>query len=101
MESVEFLDSVSDKSYELVGFSEVDEELEDMLPEDYEECFHVVSGELVFSCGEAVRYILSGGDLSSERFKLLSSPGVKESMDCWYKFIAEHRRMISMFCESC
>lgn len=96
-DSVEFLESVSDRGYELVGFSDLDEELETKLPENYEECFHVVSGELVFSCGEGVRYVLSSGDVNSVRFRMLSAPLLQESVDSGYEFVARNRSMISRF----
>lgn len=94
-DSVEFLASVSDRGYELVGFSDLGGELEGKLPEGYEECFHVVSGDSVFSCGVGVRYVLSGGDLGSVRYRLVSMPVFKESIDGGYEFIAENRGLVS------
>lgn len=94
-DSVEFLASVSDRGYELVGFSDLGGELEGKLPEGYEECFHVVSGDSVFSCGVGVRYVLSGGDLGSVKYRLFSMPVFKESIDGGYEFIAENRSLVS------
>lgn len=93
-DSVEFLVSVSDRGYRLVGFSELDDELLGLLPEDYEDCFHVVSGGVVFSCGEGVRYVLSGGDLHSVRFKALKLPVVEGFVDSGYEFVARNRGYI-------
>lgn len=38
----------------LVGFSDLTDEERDRLPEDYEECAHLLTEEGVFSCGAAV-----------------------------------------------
>lgn len=41
-------------SVDLAGFSEIDEDLRQRLPDDYEECAHLVTDEAVYSCGEAI-----------------------------------------------
>ena len=41
-------------SFELVGFSELTDEQLGRLPDDYEECTHLLTDDEVYSCGEAV-----------------------------------------------
>ncbi|WP_267643343.1 DCC1-like thiol-disulfide oxidoreductase family protein [Haloarchaeobius amylolyticus] len=42
----------------IVGFSELRPALRDRLPEDYEECSHLVTDERVYSCGEGIEEAL-------------------------------------------
>jgi predicted DCC family thiol-disulfide oxidoreductase YuxK len=50
----------------IVGFAELDETLRDRLPDDYEDCAHLVTDDAVYSCGAAVEQALirteRGGD---------------------------------------
>ncbi|MFB6083386.1 MAG: DCC1-like thiol-disulfide oxidoreductase family protein [Halorientalis sp.] len=48
----EYLDDRS--TVEIVGFSELDADLRERLPEDYEECSHLVTEDAVYSCGESI-----------------------------------------------
>ena len=49
----------------IVGFSELDPDLRDRLPDDYETCSHLVAGGTVYSCGESVEQALVRTDLGS------------------------------------
>ncbi len=49
----------------LVGFSELDDDLLSRLPDDYEECAHLVTDERVYSCGAAMEEALLRSDLGS------------------------------------
>jgi len=42
----------------LVGFSELTPELRERLPEEYEECAHLVTDDAVYSCGESIEQAL-------------------------------------------
>ena len=42
----------------IVGFSELTEAERERLPEDYEECVHLLTDEGVYSCGEATEMAL-------------------------------------------
>jgi len=48
----------------LVGFSELGDypELRDRLPEDYEECSHLVTDDAVYSCGASIEEALLRSD---------------------------------------
>lgn len=48
----EFFDEHAD--VEPVGFSDLDDALRERLPEEYEDCAHLVTDERVYSCGEAI-----------------------------------------------
>lgn len=48
----EFFEEVTD--VEIIGYNELDDQLLERLPEDYEQCAHLVTEERVYSCGEAV-----------------------------------------------
>ncbi len=57
-------DYIAERSdVELVGFSELTEELLAQLPEDYEECAHLVVDDEVYSCGESIEQALGRSDL--------------------------------------
>jgi len=42
----------------IVGFTELTPELRERLPDDYEDCAHLVTDEAVYSCGAAVEQAL-------------------------------------------
>ena len=44
---------------ELIGFSELSEEDQALLVEDYETCAHLITGRTVYSCGEAMEQTLA------------------------------------------
>ena len=50
---------------ELVGFSGLDGDHEERLPEGYEECAHLVTDAEVYSCGASVEEALVRADLTS------------------------------------
>ncbi|MFB6091120.1 MAG: DCC1-like thiol-disulfide oxidoreductase family protein [Halobellus sp.] len=49
----------------IVGFAELDPELEGRLPDDYEACSHLVTDETVYSCGAAIEEALLRTDPGS------------------------------------
>jgi predicted DCC family thiol-disulfide oxidoreductase YuxK len=51
----------------IVGFSQLTDEERERLPEDYEECVHLLTDDAVYSCGEATEVALErAGVLPSE-----------------------------------
>ncbi|GAA0679790.1 DCC1-like thiol-disulfide oxidoreductase family protein [Natronoarchaeum mannanilyticum] len=60
----EFVDERSDVP--IVGFADLTPELRDRLPEDYEECAHLVTDEKVYSCGAAMEEAIVRSDVPEE-----------------------------------
>jgi predicted DCC family thiol-disulfide oxidoreductase YuxK len=57
-------DYIAERSdVELVGFSELTDETRERLPEDYEECAHLLIDGEVYSCGESIERALARADL--------------------------------------
>jgi predicted DCC family thiol-disulfide oxidoreductase YuxK len=57
-------DYIAERSdVELVGFSELTAETRERLPEDYEECAHLLLDGEVYSCGESIERALARSDL--------------------------------------
>jgi predicted DCC family thiol-disulfide oxidoreductase YuxK len=48
---------------EMVPYAELTDELHERLPEDYEDCSHLVTDEAVYSCGAATERALAGADI--------------------------------------
>ena len=48
---------------ELVGFDELTDAQRERLPEEYEECSHLVTDEAVYSCGAAIEQALARADV--------------------------------------
>jgi predicted DCC family thiol-disulfide oxidoreductase YuxK len=89
----ELFDDMGD--VELVGFSELDEETEALLPENYEECAHLVTDETIYSCGEAVEqaFVQSRiGKPTAPLFDLLGQSAVYEDVrEGSYRRVADRR----------
>ncbi|HET7324145.1 MAG TPA: DCC1-like thiol-disulfide oxidoreductase family protein [Halococcus sp.] len=51
--------AVRNGEFDPVGFSALTEEDRDRLPEDYEECVHLITDEEVYSCGAATEEVLA------------------------------------------
>jgi predicted DCC family thiol-disulfide oxidoreductase YuxK len=49
----------------IVGFSALSSDLRDRLPEDYEQCSHLVTDETVYSCGASIEEALLRTDLGA------------------------------------
>ncbi|WP_256390817.1 DCC1-like thiol-disulfide oxidoreductase family protein [Natronoarchaeum rubrum] len=60
----EFVDDRSD--LRIVGFADLTSELRDRLPEDYEECAHLVADGEVYSCGAAMEEAIVRSDVREE-----------------------------------
>lgn len=81
--------------FEAVGFSELaaDDELRARLPDDYEECMHLVTDAAVYSCGEALEAVAkrtgaAGWWLTAAAKGLPKYPQVREKI---YRWAADRR----------
>jgi len=86
---------------DLVGFSELTDEMRARLPEDYEACAHLLTGGEVYSCGEAIEQALVRSDLLEE-----SNPVVEfarefdeyeQLRERAYRFVADRRDFFGKF----
>ncbi|WP_135830572.1 DCC1-like thiol-disulfide oxidoreductase family protein [Halorussus halobius] len=50
----------------LVGFSDLSDDLRERLPDDYEECSHVVTDDEVYSCGQSLEEAFVRSDLGED-----------------------------------
>lgn len=80
----------------VVGFSELTDEVRGRLPANYERCAHLVTGDRVYPCGEAMEraYELTGVPPSSLLPLFRSIPGYATAREGVYRFVAEHRPLI-------
>ena len=80
---------------EIVGFSELDADLRDRLPEDYEECSHLVTDDDIYSCGESIEraFLMSdvGEDYRSVAEFLRSFEEYERLREEGYEFVADNR----------
>ncbi|SNZ03212.1 Predicted thiol-disulfide oxidoreductase YuxK, DCC family [Natronoarchaeum philippinense] len=60
----DFVDRRSD--VRAVGFMDLTDDLQDRLPDDYEECAHLVTDETVYSCGAAMEQAFVRTDVPDE-----------------------------------
>ena len=56
----------------IVGFSEITPELRERLPEDYEDCSHLVTDDEVYSCGASIEEAFARAD---------AGPDLREAVD--------------------
>jgi predicted DCC family thiol-disulfide oxidoreductase YuxK len=85
----------------LVGFSELEAhpDLRARLPEDYEECSHLVTDEDVYSCGASieeaiVRARVCGLDLAGSVGFLRHFRDYNRLREGTYRWVAEHRGLL-------
>lgn len=86
--------------YTLRGFEDLTATQEAQLPTPLDECAHIIDGPDVYSCGDAVRYVL--GDLSgtTATYHALSLPGVRWVVDNGYRLVAQNRQRVSTLVRS-
>ncbi|WP_335999228.1 DCC1-like thiol-disulfide oxidoreductase family protein [Halorientalis halophila] len=96
-DSAEFVAARSD--LEIVGFSELDDDLRERLPADYEECSHLVTDDRVYSCGASIEQALVRSDVGRPArpvVERLDGVGPYESAREWgYRRIANNRPLVS------
>jgi len=79
----------------LVGFSELTDDLRERLPDDYEECSHVVTDDEVYSCGQSLEEAFARSNLGEDARPLVEFlrnfedyEGVRERT---YRWVARNR----------
>jgi predicted DCC family thiol-disulfide oxidoreductase YuxK len=81
----------------LVGFSELDEKTRKRLPEDYEECAHLVTDEDVYSCGEAIEQTFARSSVGKPAEPLIEvfrqSALYEEVREGSYRQVADRRAL--------
>lgn len=82
---------------DIVGFSELTDDLRARLPPDYEDCAHFVTDETTYSCGAAMeRAYERTGLLPSRFFPLFRRvPGYAPVREFVYRVVASNRPLIS------
>ena len=86
----------------LVGFSELEQHpaLRARLPEEYEDCSHLVTDEEVYSCGASIEEALvrseicQGLDLSGPVGFLRHFEDYNRAREAGYRWVAEHRGLL-------
>ena len=86
---------------DVVGFSELPPEIERVLPDDYEDCSHVVTDSKVYSCGASIEEAFIRSDFGRSLrpvvefmrgFRLYNLVRAKG-----YRFVADHRDVAGRF----
>lgn len=85
--------------FEAVGFSAMDDGVRARLPDDYEECMHLVTDTRVYSCGEAVEQVAkrtgaTGWWLTVAAKGLPKYPEARENL---YRWAADRRGLWGSF----
>lgn len=79
--------------FELVGFEELTPDQLARLPDDYDECFHLLTQERVYSCGEALEETMARLQTPSQYTAHLfrQIPGHDDLREVGYRFVADNR----------
>lgn len=85
--------AVRNGEFEPVGFSELTDEQRDRLPDDYEDCAHLLTDDTVYSCGKATEEVLARvGKIPAEPFDFLNGFSDYERFrEDAYRFVADRR----------
>lgn len=86
---------------EMVGFSDLSEDQLEALPEDYEECAHLLTDGAVYSCGAAVEQALARADIppgSRDIFDFLGQfEDYRRFREDAYREVADRRSLWGQF----
>ena len=79
--------------FDLIGFSELTDDQRARLPDDWEQCVHLLTEDAVYSCGKAVEQTVGRfGPLARRAVRLVSRlpmyPTLRERL---YRWGADHR----------
>ncbi|NHN47353.1 DUF393 domain-containing protein [Halostella sp. JP-L12] len=81
----------------IVGFAELTPELRDRLPENYEECSHLVTDDEVYSCGASIEEAFVRSDLGESARPLVESlrrfDGYGSVREGGYRLVADNRSL--------
>lgn len=85
--------AVRNGEFEPVGFSELADDERERLPDDFEECVHLLVDEQVYSCGEATEEMLARTtDIPTDVFEFLGEFSDYERIrEDAYRFVADRR----------
>lgn len=85
--------AVRNGDFEPAGFSELTPDEQHRLPDEYEDCVHLIADETVYSCGKATEEVLLRmGKLPTEPFTFLNGFADYERLrEDVYRFVADHR----------
>ena len=83
--------------YDVIGYSELTDELRAPLPPDFERCAHLVTETDVYSCGEAMEraYEHTGLPAASLLSLFRWVPGYRTVRESVYRLIAGNRPLVS------
>lgn len=85
----------------LVGFSDLDGDQRDRLPEDFRSCAHLLTDEAVYSCGAAIEQCLAIADIppgSDDLSRFLRQfEDYERFRERVYKEIADRRDLFGQF----
>lgn len=88
---------------ETVGFSDMGE-LRDQLPDEYEECAHLVTEDGIYSCGEAIEEAFVRSDLGSPARpiseRLRNQEWYGDLREWGYRFVAHNREFFGQIVSS-
>jgi predicted DCC family thiol-disulfide oxidoreductase YuxK len=88
----------------IVGFSDLTDELRARLPDDYEDCSHLVTDDAVYSCGASIEEALTRTDVGGpvddvveflrqfedyERFRERGYRWVADNRDRWGRYLSK------------
>lgn len=91
------------RHYEFTKFSELTEAQQELLPEEYTDCFHVIvscqNRKRVYSCGAALQEIFSGNPCSL-RYTIVRSRVSSKLFEKGYHLIADNRGKFGKYVNS-
>ncbi len=82
-------------TFELVGFAELTPDQRARLPDEYEDCAHLLTQDAVYSCGEAIEIATAKLGLS-HRFAVAlfrAAPGSGQVREPLYRWVADRRSL--------
>ncbi len=85
------LDIFESNEYSTLAFSEVTPEIESQLPPEYTDCFHILTDKTVYSCGDALRYLLNRRYNNPTITTLLNTSPATITASIGYNIVASNR----------
>jgi len=87
--------------FETVGFSALSPELCERLPDDYEACAHLVTGDTVYSCGASIEQAVVRSELGHELRPIVDFLGnfeeYERARERAYRWVADRRDLWGTF----
>ncbi|WP_135823946.1 DCC1-like thiol-disulfide oxidoreductase family protein [Halorussus ruber] len=86
--------------FRIVGFSELTDEERERLPDDYEECAHLIADGRVYSCGESLEQALVRSEVGESAGSLVrflrNFEDYNRFRESVYQAVADHRGDLGM-----